>query len=495
MRQLRIKELACYQRLTDEQKERARLRGDTAFAVPQKLDDDLQEQLLSYIRFRGETLSIDSLRGELWTFHAICRFFLDRHPGMKDVCSVPEKDLERSLKAWMMVNGYALNHVHEKLVTDEKEVRISTLITFLRKLYSYSRKEEDVPETDKDIWRIEKLPFAIRGNPVKSVRTFNFTPIIQDGIRREVKDVFITTGRYLSIGTLLQQLHAVKRLAAFLLDRYPKVTSLTMLDREMIEDFLTYLNTEATGKKSFRSELASLKSVLDTLSLIKEEPKLQGLFVEGDITDRGRIRGYRAYSDEEVKMWNEAIRTLPEQVARALVIHQLLGNRISETLTLKQDCICKRGGHAKVRVFQVKRQNTVYKPANETVIKLIEKSAAYTRKHFGQEEYVFVNGKDPGKPMSYACIQYQLMKLIREKNLRDANGQLYGVGTHSFRHTMGQRLTQMHIDDKTIASLLGHSGTGSVGKYRSFGSKALADETRNKRNKYDSVLKDVRKGW
>ena len=71
MRQLRIKELACYKKLTDEQKERARVSGDTAFAVPQKLDDDLQEQLLSYIRFRGETLSIDSLRGELWTFHAI----------------------------------------------------------------------------------------------------------------------------------------------------------------------------------------------------------------------------------------------------------------------------------------------------------------------------------------------------------------------------------------------------------------------------------------
>ena len=78
---------------------------------------------------------------------------------------------------------------------------------------------------------------------------------------------------------------------------------------------------------------------------------------------------------------------------------------------------------------------------------------------------------------------------------RDENGELYGVGTHSFRHTMGQRLTQMHIDDETIAALLGRSGTGSVGRYRSFGSKALADETRQKRSKYSDVINNVRKEW
>jgi hypothetical protein len=37
------------------------------------------------------------------------------------------------------------------------------------------------------------------------------------------------------------------------------------------------------------------------------------------------------------------MKKLPSQVARVMVIHQLLGNRISETLTLKQDCLCIRG--------------------------------------------------------------------------------------------------------------------------------------------------------
>lgn len=495
MKQVKVEEMACFRKLSKEQVQSARIKGDTAFTVPDCLNEKVQEQLLSYVRFRGETLSLDSMRGELWAFNVLCRFLTDRYKDIDDICSVPFDEMERSARAFLLWNAYALSGMRSRKNADEAEVRKSPFLWYLKRIYEFHEEKTDIPETDKDIWHLNALPFTIRKNPVNARNTLNFTGISQEKIRREMKDVFITTGRYLSLGTLEQQLHAATRLSGFLLRRHPQITSLTMLDRDVMEDYLTYINTEVTGKKSFRSELASLKSVLDTLSLIREEPTLQSLFVHGDITDRGRITGYRAYTDEEVRMWNEAIRSLPEQVARALVIHQLLGNRISETLTLKQDCVCLRGGYKKIRIFQIKRQNTVYKPANDTVVKLIEKSAAFTRDRHGRDEYVFVCEKDPEKPMSYGTIQYHLMKLIREKQLRDENGELYGVGTHSFRHTMGQRLTQMHIDDETIAALLGHSGTGSVGRYRSFGSKALADETRQKRGKYSDVINNVRKEW
>lgn len=495
MKKVLVEEMGCYRKLSREEQSSARVKGNMAFTVPEGLPESLGDQLLSYVSYRGEILSLDSMRSEYWAFSTTCRFLLERHPALSDISSIPFGDLERMAKAWMMKHSYALTGIHNRKNMDDAEIRKSPFLYYLKNLWTYFAEKEDVPETDKDIWEVDALPFAIRKNPVHARRTLNFTGITQEEIRREVKDVFITTGRYLSLGTLEQQLHAVKRLSVFLSERFPKISSLIQLNREVVEEYLIHLNTEIDGKKSFRSELASLKSVIDTLSLIREESALQKLFIQGDITGRGRVSGYRAYSDEEVKMWNEAIRSLPEQVARALVIHQLLGNRISETLTLKQDCICIRGGHTKVRIFQVKTQSTVYKPANETVIKLIEKSAAYTRDYYGTEGYVFVSSKNPERPMTYGKIQYQLMKLVREKQLRDDHGELYGVGTHSFRHTMGQRLTQMHVNDDTIAALLGHSGMGSVSKYRNFGSKALADETRAKRGKYSSVINDIRKEW
>ena len=39
---------------------------------------------------------------------------------------------------------------------------------------------------------------------------------------------------------------------------------------------------------------------------------------------------------------NEHIFKMDEQICRALIIHQLLGTRISDTLTLKTDCLSMR---------------------------------------------------------------------------------------------------------------------------------------------------------
>ena len=47
------------------------------------------------------------------------------------------------------------------------------------------------------------------------------------------------------------------------------------------------------------------------------------------------------------------------------------------------------------------------------------------------------------------------MSMIQEKQLKDDHGELFGFGTHMFRHYYGVKLTEMHLDDWTIARLLG----------------------------------------
>ena len=87
------------------------------------------------------------------------------------------------------------------------------------------------------------------------------------------------------------------------------------------------------------------------------------------------------------------------------------------------------------------------------------------------------------------------MALIHENDLRDDNGELFGVGTHLFRHTYGRKLTEMHVDDTTIAKLLGHANNSSVKYYRKMSNTALADETRDMRNSMDEILQNLIKGW
>lgn len=202
------------------------------------------------------------------------------------------------------------------------------------------------------------------------------------------------------------------------------------------------------------------------------------------------------YSHDELKRLNAAIVEGDEQIARALILHQLLGTRISETLSLEQDAIREgREGRFFIRIKQIKTRKTFEKPINEDIRQLFEKSCEYTQAKYGNRKYVFVNDTNPDQAMQYSRIQYQLMVMIQKQNLRDDSGELFGVGTHIWRHCYGKRLTEMHVDDVTIAKLLGHANTSNLKYYRKVGNALLANETRQMRNFMDEILTDVIHEW
>lgn len=64
-----------------------------------------------------------------------------------------------------------------------------------------------------------------------------------------------------------------------------------------------------------------------------------------------------------------------------------------------------------------------------------------------------------------------------------------------FRHFYGVKLTEMHLDDWTIAKLLGHSGVKNVRYYRKMSNQILADETRRARQKLSQIILENLEGW
>ena len=83
---------------------------------------------------------------------------------------------------------------------------------------------------------------------------------------------------------------------------------------------------------------------------------------------------FKFYSDAEIKRLNEHIFKMDEQICRALIIHQLLGTRISDTLTLKTDCLSMKKNRYFIRIDQVKSV-TYEKAISEEVAQLIIKDA------------------------------------------------------------------------------------------------------------------------
>ena len=197
---------------------------------------------------------------------------------------------------------------------------------------------------------------------------------------------------------------------------------------------------------------------------------------------------------EELKRLNAAIVNMDEQTARLMVIHQMLGTRISDTLTLEMDCLYEKEMDTIIRIQQMKT-NTYEKPVSAELADLIRKAIAYTQERFGETQYIFVNENNPNKPMQYGTIQSRIVRMIREQDIRDDNGNLFGFGSHLYRHYYGVKLTELHVDDWTIAKLLGHKGVRSVQYYRKMSNQRLADETREVRNLMSQIILANLDGW
>lgn len=490
-----VRDLECFKLASQTQRQNKLVSPTRYFDLEKLPTEGLKKEFRQFIIYRGQQLKLGSIRSEFWPYHVLCRFFSTSKIHTESLLEEKQEVILWELKKWMLKNGYRVTKQHYRREFDRTNSCCSDVILYLRRMYVYLLPKEEKPETERDIWRLEHLNFPVRINPIHTQLTLNFTQIRQDKMRKECKKACEVSLHYLAVSTVAGQITAVKRLSLFLTEKFPDTSSFLQFDREQLEEYLIFLNTEVEGKKSFRSELQSLKSLISTVGKIYEWKVLEQLFLPDDIPRGNSSPAYRAYTDNEIERLNQAIVRMDEQIARALILHQMLGNRISETLTLKKDCLVKRGGHWMVRIFQQKTQKTCYKPANADVIQLIQRSIAYTERKYKDTDYIFVYDKNEKEPMRYERVQYQVMAMIREQNLRDDHGILFGVGTHTFRHSYGKRLTEMHVNDATIAKLLGHTNTNTVRHYRKFGDQALASETREVRNSMNRILAQITEEW
>lgn len=425
-------ELPCYQMLLAEIDKSSSIykSRNRCFDLDKLPTEGLKKELRNYIEERGngKTVSVLSLRSEMWEFGILCRFLCDKAPSLNSLLQDSEENLVKMMKTWLLKNGYKLTREHYRKELGRASVSEAQPISYLRKVYKFVRPPDERPEIEKDIWEIEKLGIDIWKNPTQNVKTLNFSKILQDKMREQTKQVSLMDLKYKALGTVMAQLVAVKRFTKYLNKRYANMTSFEELGREHIEAYLTYVNTEANERKSFRSDLLHLKSVLDLVGRMNDWKELCNLFLESDIPREPEVL-YKSYSDEELLRLNAEIVEMDEQIARVLILHQMLGTRISDALILLQDCLSSINGKDIITINQIKPRSSFRKPVNKDVVALIKAAIQYTMENYGENKYIFVSKYDLDKPMSYGTIQYQLMSMIQEKDLKDDNGNLFGVGT------------------------------------------------------------------
>lgn len=486
-----LHELECFKIATQEQRDKMRIDRMKFFDLEGLPNEAIRKLLETFIWERGKKLSPSSLSSELLYFNNIHQFLVDKQ--IQELHPEREEMILSKLKGWMLQNGYKLSAEKYRPAYDRIGYETPGMVRYLKRIFEFARIDDETPENEKDVWDLSKFDFSIRTNPIKGIGKISFKHIPQQDMREEVKKAVFMELKFEALGTIATHMTAINRFTKYLKKRMPNVNSLLELEREHIEAYLIYLNTEAEERKNYRSDLFSLRSVLEDVGSIYGQETLQSLFLNNDFPSIPRYN-FKFYTDAEIKRLNEHIFQMDEQISRSLLIHQLLGTRISDTFTLRTDCLSIREERYFIRIDQVK-SGTYEKAISDELAQLILKSIEYTKSRYGETEYIFVNEKDKTKPFQYGMVQSRIMKMIRQENIRDDHGEYMGFGTHIFRHCYGKKLTEMHVEDWMIARLLGHKTLQSVHHYRRIGNVTMAEETRKVREKMDLILMDIIEGW
>ena len=486
-----LKGLESYKAATDIQ--RKRMGKDPHYDLGGVPADKMREEFAAFILHRAGSVSLMTVYGERQFFKKVCIFLQKR---AKRVESFGDRDTEtwlRQFKGWMMSEGIPQTFEKHGVYGSVSTGRSRLLCYFIQLLEFTGQKRMQGDETDKDIWEIERLDIPVRANPIKNYRTVNFTKISQPGIREELKKGIYLNLQKEAIACVQKEMTAMRRLSEYLAARQKEVQSCRDISREVLEEYLTYLKTEDIETKSFHADLNRLRAILESIGKVCGYANLELLFLNRDIPP-ARQPEFKVYSDSELQRLNAGTVKLDEQIARAMIIHQMLGTRISDTLTLQTDCLYDSGGETIIRIRQMKTK-TFEKPVSHDLAELIRKAIAYTEERHGPTKFIFVDDKNPENPLPYNRLQNKVVEMIHKENLRDDNGRLFGFGSHMFRHYYGVKLTEMHLDDFTIAKLLGHSSVQNVKYYRKMSNQTLADETREVRNMLSEIILQSLDGW
>ncbi len=299
----------------------------------------LKEEIEGFIRYRSTQVSIGRMQGDKQFYNKVRRFLKECATAKSSLRDKAPETWVKQFRTWMFKEHIPL-YYRSRGPTGKENISKAREIGYFERMLKFTavdaRREEE-----KDVWELDKLEIEHRENPIKRVRTLNFTRISQDGIRQELKKGIYLNLQGEAIACVQKELTAARRLSRYLADRYPQVQSCRDLNREIIEEYLTYLKTEATGTKHYHADLNRLRSLLESTGQMCDYPNLIGLFLTRDIPPTPKA-AFKTYSDAELKRLNREIVKLDAQTARLMIIHQMLGTRISDTLTLTPDCLSER---------------------------------------------------------------------------------------------------------------------------------------------------------
>ncbi|MFC7685783.1 tyrosine-type recombinase/integrase [Ureibacillus sp. GCM10028918] len=274
--------------------------------------------------------------------------------------------------------------------------------------------------------------------------------------------------QHYSADTILAYQKDLNRFDDFLFQTYKGNILTEEIQKEDIQDFLAFLEEDNLAPNSILRHLSTLKSFY----------KFLVFEMDFKVDVAGRIRHKAVYtplpeplSFEEIEAFFQAAKEHSTFFHALFSLTYYTGSRISPIRELLKEHIDL--DQQKVYFPKVKNDKDLHLPLHEAVIPILADYFIETRHN--HSKYVFPSPKIKNQPVSRACIRVNIKKIAAKAGIKKR------VYPHLLRHSTATHLTLLDVNQKFIATILGHSDLRATDRYQ----KLNVENLRSKLNKLD----------
>lgn len=393
-----------------------------------------------------------------------------------NVNSFNEVEYEKFYKKWTFyLSEVGIKNDHESF-NSYKIMNILFVIKFLGQFY------DNRTETEKDIWYAKSIKGAIiSATQSRKANKLNFTSIPLY-YRETVKRYFLTIVTKKSFSLCSNILGLLKYFFNSFYSRGYTDGFILNLERKDIEEYIFHLMNYRKGKNAKQTSLyiTYVRMFLEYIQIAEYEgaPKkyVSSLIFSDDLPKRS------SWDSKNIKA-----RFIPEPILKQIdsnikdlcrseyipvyILLRETGWRGTDILNLRyHNCLeqiwnnkeekynyylC--GEITKTGIAQLKIP--IRDKVAEMVQKSIDKAKELSTEENNSHKYLFntYEGKHKGTPLSKYALTYSIGLLIKEKDIRDVNGDLYHFRLHGLRHSRAKELIGQGMGISIIQQILGHT--------------------------------------
>ncbi|WPC40794.1 tyrosine-type recombinase/integrase [Clostridium sp. JS66] len=377
---------------------------------------------------------------------------------------------------------------------------IEYLVDFIEDFY------DDREEIEKDIWYSKnikgaKIPASGASHSNYNAINFSYIPMYY---RETVKKYFRTI---ITKKSWMTCYNTEKYLSYFFNYFYSSDYGdgfIENLNRNDIEKYLYYIGNNRKGKNITENSkyVSFVRTFLEYIQMAQYDkaPKKEVSFLifQDDIPRRefvqDEMRRVKFVPEPILKQLDDNIMDLdrPQYIPIYILLRET-GWRGTDILNLKyHNCLEKIwnkkeekynyylcGEITKTGISQLKIP--IRNKVAEMVQKAIVKAKELSTEENNPKKYLFntYKGKLKGKPLAKSNLLYTIKKLIKQKDIRDINGELYHFRLHSLRHTRAKEYVEQGMGISIIQQILGHQSLQMTVHYATVTENTLYEKWKN----------------